>query len=358
MKAKILFVIIVIAAVSVVLWLLMTSRKPVEHSELPVPGITKTAKPQRMNFELQANWIGKSLAKQKTTIYAQGEGTIVSIDANDEAIVGKGASLFTLGGSVLETKLASANEKVKSLQNQLEIAQSTLNRKQESVNEKIASLDELAAAKNSLEQVKTDLDSAKEQLQLLTDTAHVTTDVGGIFTNRLVSTGQRVEKGDELADIIVPGQTRIDATVFAYDTSGLEGRKVTFTAPDSNEITAAVTKVMLVRTSAGGPIVWIEGKEIDEHIKPGIDLSGRITVAIHNNELAIPKSSIIYDQNDTAFIYLKVNNEYQKKKVAVGLTSNDWTEITSGITENDEVVIEGAYELYYENFSKSYKVPD
>ena len=358
MKAKILLIIIIAAAAGVVLWFFLSARKPLAHGELPSPVVIKTGKPQRMNFELKANWIGKSQAKQITTIFALGEGTILTIDANDEAMVDKGAALFTLGGPVLEAKLNSAQEKVKSLQNRFDIAQSTLERKQESVKEKIASLDELAAAQTALQQTKTDLDSAKEQLQLLDDTAHVTAAVSGIFTDRRVNTGQRVEKGDELADLIAPNQVRIVATVFAYETSGLEGRKVTFTAPDGNEITAAVTKVMPVRAAAGGPVVWIESKEIDQQIKPGIDLSGQITAAVRNHVPAVPKSAVIYDQNDVAYVYLKVNNEYQKRQVTVGLSSNDWLEITSGITESDEVVIEGGYELYYESFSRSYKVPD
>ena len=358
MKAKIFLMIIIAAAVGIVLWFFLMARKSPAHGELPSPVVIKTGKPQRMNLELQANWIGKSQARQITPIFALGEGTILTIDANDEAMVDKGAALFTLGGPVLEMKLVTAQEKVISLQNRYDIAKSTMERKQESVKEKITSLDDLAVAQTALEQTKTDLNSAKEQLQLLDDTAHVTAAVSGIFTNRRVNTGQRVEKGDELADLIAPNQVRIVATVFAYEASGLEGQKVTFTAPDGNEITAVVTKVMPVRAAAGGPVVRIESKEIDRQIKPGIDLSGRITAAVHNNVLAVPKSAVIYDQNDVAYVYLRVNDKYQKRQVTVGLSYDDWLEITSGITQSDEVVTEGGYELFYESFSKSYKVPD
>jgi RND family efflux transporter MFP subunit len=356
--SKVGLTIIVLAALALILWFFMSGQGKKMPTELPVPELIKTAKPLRMNFELKARWIGESQAKQKVTIVALEEGIIISVDANDEAMVNKGAALFALGGPVMEAKLVAAGKKVASLQNRLGIIQDTLARKQEAAKEKIVSLDELDSAKSALEQIKAELDAAKEQLQLLQDAAHITAPISGIFTNRKINVGQTVEKGQELSEVIVPGKVRIVATVFAYGISGLEGRPVTFYAPDGKLVSSTIAKVLPERTAAGYIVVWIESGEIDEQIKPGQNLSGEFIAAVHNDALSLPTSSVVYDENENAYVFLKIGDKFEKKPVRVGLLNNDRVEMISGVTQQDEVVTEGAYELYYRDFNKSYKVSD
>jgi RND family efflux transporter MFP subunit len=355
---KIGLTIVIFAAAVFIIWLLTSARTQHVPTKLPNPHFIKTAKPHLMNFELKAHWIGKSEAKQKITIPALAEGTIISVDANDENIVKKGATLLRLSGPAIETKLATAREKVSSLQERLSIALNTVARKQEAVKEKISSLDELASAKESLEQIKTELETAKEQLKLLQDAASIPAPISGIFTGRKVSVGQKVAKDRVLAEIIVPEQVRIIATIFSDETSGLEDRQVTFKAPDGNSISGTINKVLPESTSAGGTIVWIEGKEINKQIKPGQYLNGQVITAFHNNVLAVPTSAIVYDENDIPYVFIKQGAEYEKTKVQIGFISDGWVEIVSGVTESDEIATEGAYELYYRDFNKSYKVPD
>jgi RND family efflux transporter MFP subunit len=357
-SSKVILTIIALVVVALILWFVTSRRTQEPHAELPVPELTKTARPHRMNFEIEANWIGTSYAKQEATIIALGEGNIVSVDANDEAAVSEGAALFTLGGAVLEAKLAAARERVSSLQNQLEVAKDTLTRKQEAVKEKISSLDELASAKSTAQQLDAELETAKGQWQLLDDSAHVTAPISGIFTGRKVSVGQTVEKGQELASIIVPGRVRIVATVLASGASGLEGRRVTFNAPDGRVLSGTVAKVLPERTAAGGTVVWIESKEIDEQVAPGQNLSGRVTVAVRESALAVLTSAVVYDEKEVAYAFVKVDDTFEQKQVQVGTTSGGWIEVISGLTSEEEVVTEGAYELYYRDFNKSYKVSD
>jgi RND family efflux transporter MFP subunit len=350
--------IIISAGAAVVLWFFAFSKTQPESVELPVPQLTKTGKPQHMNVQLKANWIGKAHARQTATIIALTEGTVEAIDVNDETLVNKGATLLRLGGSVIEAGLNTAKEKVSSLQIRLSVAQNTLTRKQQAVGEKVSSRDELASAQTAYQQVKAELESAKEQLKLLLDSALVTSPISGIFTNRKVNVGQAVSKGDELAEIIMPGQVRIVATIFAAETSGLKGRQATFNAPDGKPVSGTVVKVMPELTPAGSTVVWIEGMEIDRQIVPGQNLSGKLTAAVHDDVLAVPASSIVYDENDVAYVFLKADGKFEKKKVRVGFSSDDWVEIVAGIKPDDQVVTEGAYELYYLDFNKNFKVPD
>jgi RND family efflux transporter MFP subunit len=350
--------IVILAGAAVALWFFVFTESQTESVALTVPQLTKAGRPQRMNFQLKANWIGKAQARQAATIIALTEGAVEAVDVNDEASVNRGATLLRLGGPVIETGLNTAKEKVSSLKIRLSVAQSTLDRKQRAVSEKVTSLDELASAQTAYEQVKAELESAKEQLQLLLDSARLTAPIAGIFTNRKVNVGQTVAKGDKLAEIIVPGRVRIVATVFAAETSGLEGRQTSFNAPDGKPVSGTVVKILPELTSAGSAVVWIESTEIDRQIAPGQNLSGKLTAAVHNDVLAVPASSVVYDENDVAYVFLKAEGKFEKKQVRLGFTSDVWLEIVSGVTPDDQVVTEGAYELYYRDFNKSYKVSD
>ena len=350
--------IIILAGAAVLIWFFVFSKTPTASVELPEPQLTKMSKPWRVNLELKANWIGEARAKQAATIIALTEGTVEAIDVNDEALVDKGVTLLRFGGPMIETRLDTAKRKLSTLQIRLSVAQRTLDRKQQAVSEKVSSLDELASAQTAYEQVKAELESAKEQLQLLLDSARLTASIEGIFTNRKVNVGQAVSKGDELAEIIMPRQVRIVATIFANETSDLEGRQATFNAPDGKPVSGTILKVMPELTPAGSAVVWIESAEIDREIAPGQNLSGKLTVAVHNNVLAVPASSVVYDENDVAYVFIEADGKFEKKQVKLGFSSDGWLEITSGVTPDDQVVTEGAYELYYRNFNKSYKVPD
>jgi len=356
--SRIVLAVICLAAAGAAIWFFLSGPSPTPILELPPPALIKTAVPVRMNLEATADWIGRAQARHRVTLSALSAGTILSVDANDEALVPKGATLFTLGGPVLEAKLTAAREKTHSLENRRQIAQGVLTRKQGAVKEKIASLDALDAAKTTLQQITAELAGAREQLELLENAAYVKTPISGLFTDRKVTVGQPVSMGDELADIMVPGQVRIVATIFAEVTAHLAGRQINLHAPDGRHISGMITRVMPNRTATGAHVVWIESPAIDKHIQPGQTLSGKVTTTVHENALAVPDRSIVYDQNDVSYVFLKVASGYKQQRVALGLSSGGWVEIVSGIAPDGEVVTEGAYELYYRTFNQSYKVPD
>ena len=72
----------------------------------------------------------------------------------------------------------------------------------------------------------------------------------------------------------------------------------------------------------------------------------------------MPEDAVVYDQEGKSFIFVKKGRGYEKRQVKTGLIKNGWIEIVSGLSKNDMLVIRGAYELFYRDFSKTYKVPD
>jgi len=233
-----------------------------------------------------------------------------------------------------------------------------VDRKTQAVERKISSLDELNAAENALASLQAELKSNILELQRLRNLTIIKAPVTGIFTRRRVSIGQVVEKGEELARLIAPGRIRIVADLYAPDRVQLAGMKTILRTSDGRELSGLVTRVLPERTPAGGAILWIEGEEINRALKPGEVVSGNILLSTHRGVLAVPESAVVYDQNETSYVFFKEAGGYKRQQVKTGLVSNGWVEIVSGVNEGDRVVVQGAYELFYRNFSKLYKVAD
>jgi len=262
--------------------------------------LVKTGHPERRNFTLCCRWFGRVESKRAVKVIAPEAGRVVSFEARDGAIAQKGEALFSLLGPMTESRLKTRQQRV-------------------------------------------------------------TSPATGIFTNRRVNIGQDVEKGTHLADIISPTDLRIVASFSPPADIPLEGRTATINSTNGKTIPGIVVKVIPQRTITGVIfvwIVWIEGDVINRQMKLGETASGKIALRVRRNVLALPAEAVVRDEHEQPFVFLIVPDGYRKQPVKTGLTSEGWVEVVAGIPEGAEVVVQGAYELFYRDFSKIYKVAD
>ncbi|HDZ69061.1 MAG TPA: efflux RND transporter periplasmic adaptor subunit [Phycisphaerales bacterium] len=354
------FIIVLIIAVGFTAWYSrsLSSRQRQISATMSRLNLIKTSLPQHKDFNIVAYFVGRAEVRNKVIITALEAGTISSVDADDEAVVKKGTLLFTLGGVRIKACLASIEQKIKSLKQQVALAKNTLSRKQQAAEQKIVSLDELDKAKADLAQLNARLKRAAGQLDVLETAIHIYAPMSGIFTQRRVSIGQKVEKTDVLAEIIAPNDLRVAATLFPPENAQLQGRTAAIHTASGKTLSGVVTSVLPQRTSAGGTTVWIKGNDINRQLKAGETISGDILLATHKKALALPEKALVRDEQEKTYVFVKQAEGYTKQKVQTGLSSDGWVEILSGLTEADEVVTEGAYELFYRDFNKVYKVAD
>lgn len=352
------FIIIAITAVLLTAWYLISNRRQNNSTAVPPFNFIKTSLPQCKDFDLYAHFTGKAESKNLVTITALEAGTISSVDAADESEVKRGTLLFTIGGARVNASLAGIEQKIESLKQQEALAKTAVSRKQLAVEQKINSLDELDKAKTALMLLDTQLKEAIQQLQLLNDAIHIRAPVSGVFTQRRVSAGQEVGKMTVLGKIIVPGDIRVVATLFPPENAQIQGQTATIHTVNGQVLSAVVSGMLPQQTLAGGTVAWIEGDDINQRLKPGEIVNGDILLATHKKALALPEKAIVRDEQEKTYVFLKQGEGYTKQQVQTGLSSDGWVEILSGLTEADEVVIEGAYELYYRDFNKVYKVTD
>lgn len=326
---------------------------------LPRPDIIGTATPQRRDFAETCHWFGKVESRDKTRIIALETGRIVSIIARDGMSVAKGELLFTIGGPLIDSRREALRGKLAAFQERIAIAERMVKIKRDAVSRQFAKHEELASAEDAFARLKAELESARQEVQRLQDAARLCATVAGVFTNRKVSIGQEVQKGDDLAEIISQNHIYIAAALFPK--SGeieLEKKRAVINLPGGNSIQGTIYSALPQRTPEGASVVWIKGPDLALSLRPNQTVTGTVVVSVHKRVLAIPQNAITRDEQERAYVFLKYSSGYRKEPVKTGIISDGWVEIISGLKEGDVVVIRGAYELLYRRFNKMYKAAD
>lgn len=318
----------------------------------------KTITPIRRDFRKTLSWAGRVFCQTVVHVKSLESGKIATIAAADDSYVQKGSLLFTLGGTVISSKMIRLNIQLASLEKRYSLARTNVIRRRKATTQKLISFDKLSMAENQLAAIESEIKSKKQELIFLKKKLEVRSPIHGVFTHRQISVGQQIEKNTVLADIIDPYHLKVKGTVFPTADIPIVGLTATIYSTDGKEVTGVIKRVQPERTPAGGLVFWIEGEQINRCLKPGEGICGKLTLKTDKNALAVPKKSIVRDEDDKPYVFVKRNQTYEKRPVELGLSDNKWVEILSGITHSDEVVSCGAYELFYKNFNKIFKVPD
>ncbi len=258
--------------------------------------------------------------------------------------------------------------------------------------------------KDMILKLKSELKIMLQNQQSMENAVHVRAGFDGIFTDHRVSIGAQVKKGDKLGTIISQKNIYIRAMVFTQkNKTSLKGKKAFINIPGSSSdylsgsssygssyslsgdicrknqsdnkngvcaedknlihagiVWGTITNVLPERTAMGADIVWIKGHYPDFALKPGKMVGGKIVLSMHKKALAVPESAIVRDRDENSFVFLKNFNfsGYHRQSVKTGIISNGMTEILQGLKKDDKIVVQGAYELFYSDFNKIYKVVD
>ncbi len=330
----------------------------IKKDAVTLPSIITTATPMRMNFTVGIQWFGRVKSRSELPVYAMSAGRIILQKVTDGSSVRRGDALFIIGGSRALGKLKALKQKTHFMKKRIMLAEKDVRIKKEAVKRKMIRGDELRIEKDYLMKLKSELAGLQQTMTSFREGLTARAPVDGVFTNRVVTKGQYVEKGARLADIISPRRLRVTATLFAPHGAELKDLKAVINLPGGRIVFGEVKKVMPRLTAEGARVLWIESKDIDTFLRPGESLSGLVKLSAHRGALSIPESAVVSDDKERDFVFLKKNGKYIKTPIKRGLISGKIVEVASGIKAGDEVVVTGAYELFYRDFSRHFKVAD
>jgi RND family efflux transporter MFP subunit len=312
-----------------------------------------TVMPKFITVTKTSYFFGKVEPVEKVVIKPAISGEIVSIKAKDNEYVKKGDVLFKIGGEILNSKLNMLEKEINHVKEKIKIAEKLFNLKKLSFSKKLIKKDELLSAEMNLKDRQDKLQLLNFKLQNIKRFSIIKSPVNGIFTNRKVSTGEIVNESNELATVISNKKLRISGAIFTDNPIKLLHKKVVI-----KNFIGKISRILPEKTAEGMTLFYIEGNDLYKYFQIGERLKGRVTLFAKDHVLVIPEDSVVYDENEEAFVFIKKGNKFKKIKVKTGLIYKDFIEVVSGISKTDKIVEKGAYELFYKDFSKTFKVAD
>lgn len=179
--------------------------------------------------------------------------------------------------------------------------------------------------------------------------------VTGIISELKATTGQQVEAGAELLNIVNLTAVFLEAQVFEKDLATVrEARRASYTAAgipgevyaigeggDGRLVTIGQSVNPQTRTV---PVIYEVPNPLNR-LRDGMFVEITVDTTGGASVLSVPKASIVTEQGRT-FVYVFTGGErFEKRVVTVGSEGQDFYEIKSGVKTGERVVTEGIYQL-------------
>lgn len=199
----------------------------------------------------------------------------------------------------------------------------------------------------SLDKAKIDLDRANSEL----DNAVIRTPFDGIIAAVNVKEGDKLSSMDYATKIIIelidPSRMEIKAKVDEIDVPDVKlGQRaiISLDALPDVPLQGEVTEVSPVSTVEAGIVSYSVtiGFDVPEGsgLKSGMSATVDIVVDERSNVLLVPSRAIKQDSQGNPIVEVMVNGQAQERAVVIGIGNGLETEIISGLSEGEIVVVE------------------
>jgi len=200
------------------------------------------------------------------------------------------------------------------------------------------------SAEAGVKQAKADLALAQNQL----DNASVGTLFGGTVIRRYVDPGERIPAGQPLFEVaqINPVEIEVGVSDRRFSEVKLDQKAIVIVdgypdltfAGNVKKIQPAIdpaTRTFKVTIGVDNP---------EELLKPGMFARTSIEVGFHPDALVIPKAALLEEEGKYLAVVVR-KGRVHRGEVIPGYLDGERVEVLSGLSEGEQVVLEGAYGL-------------
>lgn len=317
---------------------------------------------------------GSVRANQRTEVGAQVSGKIQKIHVTLGQTVKKGELIAEIDSETQQNNLNTAQAELSAYKTQLNakqvalsVAESNYQRLSKLYNQKSASLSDLESAKNELATAKANLEDVKSQIQvaeIAVNTAKtnlgytkITSPIDGIIVSIPVSEGQTVNANQssptivQVADLskalikleIAEGdiaQVKADQAV-SFNTLAEPNRRYQGKIKSIDPALTTLTDNNYTEESGNSTAVYYYANVIVDNpemsLRIGMTTQGKVIIAEKNGVLLVPTTAIKKRGKDSIIQVLE-NGKAIDKAVQTGLADSQYTEITSGLKEGEQVI--------------------
>lgn len=168
-------------------------------------------------------------------------------------------------------------------------------------------------------------------------------DFDGIVTECGAVAGAAVTEGMQLLKLESSGEVKVSFNASKYDIEKLKtGQKADVTI-SGRVYEGKISKINRMASAMGNSTTPMVGVEIhllnpDDAIILGLDAKLTVYTNKAENALLIPVEAVNADKNGD-FLYIVENGKVVKRDIVCGISTDTYTEVLEGITEEDEIII-------------------
>ncbi len=173
--------------------------------------------------------------------------------------------------------------------------------------------------------------------------------VSGMINDRSVTLGESVEPNKELFHIIDLSEVIVEAEVYEEDVGKVtldQVARVRVLGYPDDTFEGKITFVGLELDPEKRTLpVWIAVKNPDWKLRPDMFAKAAIILARNEGVLAVPKEAILEAQGEK-FVLTQTGDTFNRMDVKTGVEDDNFVEIQEGLIPDDVVVTIGKQEVY------------
>lgn len=300
--------------------------------DFPVQAVVAPVKREVINEKITL--VADIRSNEEILIRSEIDGRISEIGFEEGMKVDSGQLLFQIDDAKLQAQLDNA-------QASLKFSLSDFQRKERLLKSKAISEQEFDRARTAVQNAEASVALAREEVR----DSEIKAPFEGVMTERMVSPGQFVSRGQELSSLVqidpleanfsVPekyiGQLalgqEIKVTSVAYPEEIFEG-EVSFISPRLDESSRTILVKALVQNN-------------QRLLRPGMFGNMQLIFRSRDGVLTIPEAAISYRRDQASVFVRNAEGKAEPREVKVGLRVEGAAEILSGLVEDEQVVVEG-----------------
>ena len=329
----------------------------------PLPQVT-VSKPLVRELDSRLGFLGQFSAVDQVELRAQVGGTLTGIHFKDGDIVHQGDLLFTIDPRPYEIRLAQATAQLESASARFELAKPELWRAQELKRTDFGTMQAVDQRRADLQAAQASVDDVKAQIrdaQFDLDHCRITAPFTGRIGTHLVSVGNLIA-GSRYATsptTLLATLVSLDPIYFDFDMS--ESDFLTFSRDRARQNGILADKVELAlsdetKFARRGTLDFVDNvldrssgtiharatvPNLELFLTPGEFARVRLVVGAATPTLLVPDAAVLPDQSQHLVMTVSADGTVAPKQVEIGDIRGGLRVIRSGLTPNDEVIIEG-----------------
>jgi len=322
------------------------------------------SKPLVRELDSRLGFLGQFSAVDQVELRAQVGGTLTGIHFKDGDIVHQGDLLFTIDPRPYEIRLAQATAQLETASARLALAKPELWRAQELKRTDFGTMQAVDQRTADLQTAQASIDDAKAQIrdaQFDLDHCHITAPFTGRIGTHLVSVGNLIA-GSRYATsptTLLATLVSLDPIYFDFDMSesdfltfsrdrarqkGILADKVELALSDETKFTRRGTLDFVdnVLDRSSGTIharATVPNPEF--FLTPGEFARVQLVLGAAVPTLLVPDAAVLPDQSEHLVMTVSADGTVAPKQVEIGAIRGGLRVIRSGLTPNDQVIIDG-----------------